>query len=134
MKVEWLENKIFKEKFIVIGDWNFNSLENFSRCKFISADTETKLYFNGKLLSEDDAYNLYKIYGAKWCRENIKVKTYAFMISDGINFALFQNIEDFLTCVSTMLVKIIFWYNAKFDFSVLIIILLLINGHHLIKL
>ena len=39
------------------------------------------------------------------------------MISDGVNFALFQNIEDFLTCVSTMLVKKIFWYNAKFDFS-----------------
>lgn len=117
MKVEWLQNKIFKEKFIVIGNWNFNSLENFSRCNFISADTETKLYLNDKLLSEDDAYNLYKYYGAKWCRENIKVKTYAFMISDGINFALFQNIEDFLTCVATMLVKTIFWYNAKFDFS-----------------
>lgn len=115
--INWIENKIFKEKFIVIGKWNFNSLENFSRSDYVSADTETKLYFNGKLLTEDDAYNLYKIYGAKWCRENIKVDVYAFMLSDGENFALFQNIEDFLLCCSTMLVKMVFWYNAKFDFS-----------------
>lgn len=117
MNFEWQSNKIFKDKFIVIGNWNFNSLEKFSRCDYISADTETKLYYRKKLLTEEDAYNLYKNCGAKYCRENIVVKTYAFMISDGINFALFQNIEDFLTCVSTMLVKKIFWYNAKFDFS-----------------
>lgn len=117
MKIEWQENKIFKEKFIVIGNWNFKSCETFSHCDYISADTETKLYYNEKLLTEEKAYLYYSVRGAKWCRQNIVVKAYAFMISDGENFALFQNIEDFLLCCATMLVKKVFWYNAKFDFA-----------------
>lgn len=117
MKFKWSENKIFKEKFIVLGNWNFDNFANFSRCDFISADTETKLYYKNKLLTEEDAYDLYKYYGANWCRQNIHVKAYAFTISDGENFALFQNIEDFLLCCATMLVKKVFWYNAKFDFA-----------------
>lgn len=116
-KIKWQENNLFTEKFIVIGDWNFSSASNFSHCDYISADTETKLYYNEKLLSEEEAHNLYEENGAKWCRTNIVVKAYAFMISDGNNFALFQNIEDFILCCSMLLVKKVFWYNAKFDFA-----------------
>ena len=118
MKISWKTNRIFKDKYLVIGDWNFSSCENFSRCDFISADTETKLYLEDELLSEEKAHELYQMFGAKWCRCNIKVKPYAFMMSDGKNFALFTNIEDFILCCSTMLVKKVFWYNAKFDFSI----------------
>ena len=118
MNFEWQETGYFKEKFIVIGDWNLKNLEKFSKCDYISADTETKLYLDDELLTEEKAYELYKIYGAKWCRINIVVKAYAFMISDGENFALFQNIEDFLLCCATMQVKKVFWYNARFDFAI----------------
>ena len=117
----WQQNKIFNDKFIIIGNWNFNNLDKISRCDFISADTETKLYFGGELLTEERAYELYKLYGAKWCRMNIVVNAYAFMISDGENFALFQNIEDFLLCCATMHVKKVFWYNAKFDFAIFLL-------------
>lgn len=115
--INWIRNKIFKEEFILIGNWDFSSYKNFSKCDYVSADTETKLYYQDELLSEEDAYNLYKNYGAKWCRMNIVVKAYAFMLSDGKNFALFKNIEDFLLCCATMLVKRVFWYNTKFDFA-----------------
>ncbi len=115
--IKWNKNKIFKEEFILIGDWNFSSYKNFSRCDYVSADTETKLYYKNELLTVEDAYNFYKKLGAKWCRMNIIVKAYAFMISDGKNFALFKNIEDFLLCCATMLVKKVFWYNTKFDFA-----------------
>ena len=115
--VKWQSNKIFREPFIVIGDWDFSTCEKFSHCEYVSADTETKLYYNEELLTEDKAYEFYKDKGAKWCRQNIVVKAYAFMISDGENFALFQNIDDFIKCCATMLVKKVFWYNAKFDFS-----------------
>ena len=114
----WQHNRIFKDKYIVIGDWDFSSCENFSHCDYVSADTETKLYFRNKLLSEEEAHEMYQKCGAKFCRMNIEVKTYAFMLSDGKNFALFTNIEDFILCCSTMLVKKVFWYNAKFDFSI----------------
>lgn len=118
MKIIWQQNKIFKEKFIVIGDWNFSSCDKFTHCDYVSADTETKLYYNNELLTEEKAHKLYKENGAKWCRCNIVVKPYAFMLSDGKSFALFQNIEDFLLCCAMMLVKIVFWYNAKFDFAI----------------
>lgn len=116
--ISWQENKIFKLPFVVIGNWNFSTYEKFSHCDYVSADTETKLYYNGELLTEQKAYEYYKMFGAKWCRTNIVVKAYAFMLSDGENFALFQCIEDFIKCCATMLVKKVFWYNAKFDFSI----------------
>ena len=113
----WTENKIFKQPFVNIGNWDLNHFNNFPHCDYLSADTETKLYLKEELLTEEKAHDLYIKNGAKWCRQNIKVCAYAFMLSDGNNFALFQNIEDFLLCCATMLVKKVFWYNAKFDFS-----------------
>ena len=117
MNFSWKYNKYFKDKFIVIGNWEFDTIEKFSRTDYLSADTETKLYYLNNLLTEEQAYKFYKENGAKWCRQNIVVKAYAFTISDGENFALFTNIEDFLLCCATMLVKKVFWYNAKFDFA-----------------
>ena len=117
IKFKWQKNNIFKEEFIVIGNWNFSTCDKFSRCEYISADTETKLYLNNELLTEEEAHELYQEFGAKWCRQNIEVRAYAFTISDGYNFALFKNIEDFLLCCASMLVKKVFWYNAKFDFA-----------------
>lgn len=114
----WRQNKIFKEKFIVVGNWNLDTIYKFPRCDYLSADTETKLYLNNNLLTEQEAHDLFEKNGAKWCRMNIEVRCYAFMLSDGINFVLFQNIEDFLLCCATMLVKKVFWYNAKFDFAI----------------
>ena len=116
--IQWKSNSFFKDKYISIGSWNLNNKEKFPRCEFLSADTETKLYYRDELLTEENAYDLYKIYGAKWCRMNIVVKAYAFMLSDGENFALFQNIEDFILCCAMMLAKKVFWYNAKFDFAI----------------
>lgn len=117
-QIKWKSNNIFKDKFIVIGDWNFDNINKFSHCNFIGADTETKLYYENELLSEEKASDFYKNNGAMWCRENIVVKAYAFMMSDGVNFALFQNIEDFILCCAMLNVKKVFWYNTKFDFSI----------------
>lgn len=117
MNVNWVNSKYFKQPFIQIG-WDLTQITKFPRCKYLSADTETKIYYNNKLLSEDEAHILYTTQGAKWCRENIEVRAYAYMLSDGDNFALFQNAEDFLTCCSTMLVDKVFWYNARFDFAI----------------
>ena len=59
-KVIWQTNRFFKEKFVVIGSWNFSSCENFPRADFLSADTETKIYLNDKVMTEDECYNLFK--------------------------------------------------------------------------
>lgn len=117
MDVTWSTNDIFKEPFINIGNWELSKYSTFSHAKYVSADTETKLYVGNKLLTEHLAYCLYKRLGGMWCRKNIEVKPYAFMISDGDNFALFQNIEDFILCLAMLNVKMVFWYNTKFDFA-----------------
>ena len=103
----WESSKFFSDKYISIG-WNLNFANSFPHCDYVACDTETKLYYDGELLSEDKAYELYRDNGQKWVRNNLEVKAYAFMISDGENFALFQNATDFLTCLS-MLRR----YNAR---------------------
>ena len=114
---EWSDSKLFKESFINIG-WNLNTRYNFPKCEYISADTETELFYLNEKISDDKAYELLLKNGYEWIRKNIEVRPYAFTLSDGENFTLFQNIEDFLTCLALMKVKICCWYNARFDFAI----------------
>lgn len=88
------------------------------RYDFVSADTETKLYYNDELLTEDRAYELFGKHGQGWFKCNVTVKAYAFTISTGKGFALFQNMEDFLTACAMLNVKTVYWYNARFDFAI----------------
>lgn len=122
-------SKMFKKPYISIGSWNFKNKTNFSKCDYVSADTETKIFLNGKHASDEEIYQFYKECTTskasnkfnpktiKTFRSSLEVIPYAFTISDGINFALFQCLEDFLTCITYMRVKYIIWYNAKFDFT-----------------
>lgn len=107
----------------------FYPLYKTTHCKYIAADTETKLYYNGKVLSEEEAYILFRDNGQKWFKENVEVKAYAFTISNGKGFALFDNAEDFLTACAMLNVKLVFWYNARFDFAIFDYYFLL-NGWH----
>ena len=113
--IDWKTSSNFKEPYISIG-WDLQYATYFPHVKYLGADTETKVYYNGKVLQENECYELYKNNGAKWCRENLETKAYAFMLSDGKNFALFQNAEDFLTACAMFNVDLVFWYNARFDF------------------
>lgn len=114
----WQTSKFFKDKFIVRGSWNFDNALNFPHCTYLGADTETKLYYRDTLLSEEHAYRLFKKHKQNWIKSNFEVRAYAFMLSDGDNFALFTNAEDFLKCCAMMNVKVVFWYNARFDFAI----------------
>ena len=86
--------------------------------EYISADTETKLYLNGKLLTEQEAYELYRDNGQAYFKTHVEVRAYAFTMSTGKGFACFLNIEDFLTACALLNVKTVYWYNARFDFSI----------------
>ena len=115
----WENSRYFKEEYFVVGKWKLNTAKYFPKREYLSADTETKLYYNNKLLNEEDAHKLFIDKGQKWCKENLEVRAYAFMLSDGEDFVLFQNCEDFLTACAMFSVKLVFWYNAKFDFSII---------------
>lgn len=122
----WKRSKFFKDAYIVIGKWSFDTALGFPHCKILAGDTETKLYYKNKLLTENEAYHLYndvdklgrRRHTQTWIKKNVEVRAYAFMLSDGESFALFQNAEDFLTCVAMMNADLVLWYNAKFDFAI----------------
>ena len=113
----WKESKYFKDKFISIG-WNFKNPSCIERCDFVACDTETKMYYKDKLLTSQDAHDLYNEYGQQYTRENIEVRAYAFTIAHKDKFALFQNADDFFTALAMLNIKLASWYNARFDFAI----------------
>lgn len=116
--MKWKKYNCFTQEVLHNENIVFYPLCRTTHVEIISADTETKLYYNDKVLSEDEAYILYRDNGQSWVKENIEVKCYAYTISTGKGFALFQNTEDFLTACAMLNVKYVIWYNARFDFSI----------------
>ena len=114
---KWKSLKYFKDDVIIIGDWNFDKISKFPHTKYVAADSETHLYYNGRHITDDEAYNLYKNNGQAWVKSNIEVRPYAFTLADKDNFVICKNIEDFITLCAMLNVKRVFWYNTKFDFA-----------------
>lgn len=115
--IQWKTAKWFEDKYISIG-FDFDKRTHVPTAEIIAADTETKLYYNNELLSEERAYILNQKNGQAWTKANIEVKAYAFMLAFEDKFALFQNPQDFLTACAMLHAKYVFWYNAKFDFAI----------------
>lgn len=114
----WKESKYLKEKYIAIN-WNFSQPACVERVPIVSADTETKMYDDkDRLLSAEKASDIYKTFGQEYARLHIKVKAYAFTIAYEDKFALFQCAEDFLTALAMLNVKLVTWYNARFDYAI----------------
>lgn len=107
----------FKKPFIAEG-WNLDNTENFPKAERLSADTETRTYYGNKVVDDELGYRLYKKFGQKWVKQNLRIVPYALTLSDGKNFALFTDVDDFLQCVSALRAKVVVWYNAKFDFAI----------------
>lgn len=110
----------FEMDYITYGEWDLSKYSAFPHEDFLSADTETKLYLEGQLISDKDLYkrtSKLKKPNA-FIKKNIEVKAYAFMLSNGKDFALFQCIEDFMTACAMFNVKRVYWYNARFDFAI----------------
>lgn len=117
--MSWQKSKFFKEEFYVYKDTiDLNILTKFPKKDILSADTETKLYYRGRKITDDQAYLFYKEKGQDWCKQNIEVRCYAFMIADDKDFFIFKNADDFLTACAMFRSKYIYWYNAKFDFAI----------------
>lgn len=91
---------------------------NPDRIEFAAGDTETHLYYEGKLLSEDKAEQLMRENNQSWCRMNIEVRAWAFILATDELFFVFQCIEDFMRAVCLLRINRIVWYNAKFDFAI----------------
>ena len=61
--LNWKKSRFFDESYINIGEWDLQHAKQFPHCENIAADTETKLYYNNKQITDDIAYKLYKTNG-----------------------------------------------------------------------
>ena len=91
------KSSYFTDCYYVFGTWDIKFASSFPHREFLAADTETKLIFNNRVIDDDEAYQIYKEKGAEFFKLNVSVYPYAFILSDGENTVIFQNIRDFLT-------------------------------------
>lgn len=90
-----------------------------------AADTETITRIDGKIFSDSDLLEFFAqrspsgeiLYGQSWAREHCTVSAYAWMISDGVYFAICETMIEFLDFCAAHRVVNVWWYNAPFDFS-----------------
>lgn len=109
----------FLMPYITYGEWTLDTISKFPHEEFLSADTETKLYIGDNQITAEELFNITSKLKKpnQYIKDNVNVKAYAFMLSNGVSFALFQCIEDFLTACAMFNVKRVYWYNARFDFA-----------------
>lgn len=117
--MSWKTSKFFEQEFYTSNDLlDLFHITKIPKKPILACDTETKMYFNGQVLSDDRAYSLLKENGVDWFKTNVIVKAYAFMLADENDFLIFQNAKDFITACTLFRTKYAFWYNAKFDFAI----------------
>ena len=123
-KVVLKESKLFKKKYYSNG-WDFSTIVNIPKIKWVCADTETELKRNNVNVSNDEIYEYYKLctdihsrLNLNNFRQDIFVNCWALTIANENNFCIFQCVEDFITAITYMQVDIVVWYNAKFDFTI----------------
>ena len=85
-----LKSRYFKEAYYneeTIIDFN-----NPPHVKFAAADTETRMYLDGKMVDAEEASKLYVNKGSTYIRQNLEVRGWAFMLYFDHTFLEFQNI------------------------------------------
>lgn len=90
-----------------------------------AADTETITAIDGKIYSDTELSAFFAqrtpsgeiLHGQSWAREHCTVSAYAWMISDGVYFAICVTMDEFLDFCAFHRIVNIWWYNAPFDFS-----------------
>lgn len=103
----------------------FNDFPVNQRPTVCAADTETVTMVDGKIYSDSELLEFFAqrdstgqiLNGQSWAREHCTVRAYAWMISDGLYFAICETMEEFLDFCAFHRIVNIWWYNAPFDFS-----------------
>ena len=88
------------------------------KIEYAAADTEAYTLVDGARISTNA---LHALAGEKetadWWREHTTVDVYAWLITDGRKTACFETWEDFAQFCADHRIGVVWWYNAKYDFS-----------------
>ena len=97
----------------------FNDFPDSLKIKWVAGDTETYLYIDGVKVSESEHLKLGREKPQSWIRTHTRVECYAWLISDGVHFAWLETFDEYVEFCCKHKIKSIWWYNAKFDFSII---------------
>lgn len=95
----------------------YNTFERFERVIWGASDTETFTYINGKKVSENDLKALGREKPQSFFRQYASVRVWAWQFSNGKNFFVTNDFEEYIDFLCEHKVKSVWFYNAKFDFA-----------------
>lgn len=97
----------------------YNKIPKTKRFKWCTADTETYTLIDGQNVSTDElnALALNDEHNVAWFRTHASIITYAWQISVGEYEAICDTFDEWLTQLSIHNISVVWFYNAKFDFS-----------------
>lgn len=94
-----------------------NTFPDGCRVEWGAADTETITYIDGVAVTTDQLREMGRTRPVKWFRQHTTVKAYAWIFSDGDHLAILPDFETFAAFLSAHYVRVVWWYNCKFDFA-----------------
>lgn len=95
----------------------FNDFEPFSREVWGASDTETFTYIDGEKVSEDTLRDLGKTQPQSFFRQHASVRVWAWQFSNGKNFFVTNDFDEYINFLCEHKVRAVWFYNAKFDFA-----------------
>ena len=95
----------------------YNDFSPFTKEEWGASDTETFTYIDGVKVSNDDLLRLGKIHNQAFFRQHASVRVWAWQFSNGKNFFVTNDFDEYIEFLCEHKVKAIWFYNAKFDFA-----------------
>lgn len=95
----------------------YNDFAPFSKEVWGASDTETFTYIDGVKVSNDDLKRLGKTKNQAFFRQHASVRVWAWQFSNGRNFFVTNDFDEYIDFLCEHKVKAVWFYNAKFDFA-----------------
>ena len=95
----------------------YNDFAPFTKEVWGASDTETFTYIDGVKVSNDELLRLGKIHNQAFFRQHASVRVWAWQFSNGKNFFVTNDFDEYIEFLCEHKVKAIWFYNAKFDFA-----------------
>lgn len=95
----------------------FNDFAPFTKEEWGASDTETFTYIDGVKVSNDELLRLGKTHSQAFFRQHASVRVWAWQFSNGKNFFVTNDFDEYINFLCEHKVKAVWFYNAKFDFA-----------------
>ena len=95
----------------------YNDFAPFTKEVWGASDTETFTYIDGVKVSNDELLRLGKTHNQAFFRQHASVRVWAWQFSNGKNFFVTNDFDEYIEFLCEHKVKAVWFYNAKFDFA-----------------